>query len=107
MASVRTPGVLVTTTPRARRRLEIDVVVADRDVGHTAEPGPGGVQQRGVHAIVQQGDERVTIGGDVLELVGGERAVIRRDPEVRLGSEQGKRGLGESAGDDDAGARGQ
>ena len=48
VASVSTPGVLVTITPRAPAGAEIDVVVPDGEVGDQAQRVAGGVEQLGV-----------------------------------------------------------
>ena len=69
VASVRTPGVFVTITPRAAQAGDVDVVVADRDVRDDPQLRAGGVEQRVVDAVVQQRDDGVGAGDRVVQLV--------------------------------------
>ena len=78
---------------------EIDVVVADGYVGHAPQPGAGGVEQRGVDAVVEHRDQGGCPGGGAPQLVGGQRAVVRGEPHIRGIGEQLEGRLGDSAHD--------
>ena len=104
VASVSTPGVFVKRTPRAADRLDVDVVVADRDVGHDPQLLAGGVEERVVDAVVQHHDDRVRPADRGVELLRRERPVLLGDPDVGAGlAQRGERRLGQAAGDDDPG----
>ena len=53
VASVSTPGVFVKRDAAAADGLHVDVVVADRDVGHDPQLLAGGVEERIVDAVVE------------------------------------------------------
>ena len=82
VASSSTPGVLVTTTPRALGRLDVDVVVADRDVGDAAQLRPGGVEQLLVDPVAQQGEDRVGPGDQLEQLGARGRRLPLVDPHL-------------------------
>ena len=67
-ALVSTSGVLVTTTPRARQAGTIDVVVADRDVGHDLQLRPGGVQHGRINRFGEQAHDGVLAGHALQQL---------------------------------------
>ena len=84
--------------------LDVDVVVADRDVGHDPQLLAGGVEERVVDAVVQHHDDRVRPADRGVELLRRERPVLLGDPDVGAGlAQRGERRLGQAAGDDDPG----
>ena len=74
MASVSTSGVLPTAIPRARGRLEVDVVVADRVVGDRPQLRAA-VEQLRVDPVDQQRQQALRVGRALSQLARGSAAV--------------------------------
>ena len=83
VARVRTPGVFVTMYPTLRRRVKVDVVVADRIVRHHPQRGASCVQELGVHHVVGHDEKPVLADAARQHLVTGRRrlGVVQRQLE--------------------------
>ena len=105
VVSSSTPGVLHTAMPSSAAVGDVDVVVAHRDVGD--DPQPRARRPRStarVDAVGQDADDRVDLGGQRHQLVGGVGLVTGALHElVAGGDERVEPALGQLAGDEDAG----
>ena len=99
--SVSTSGVFVTTMPRDRAYGDVDVVVADGDVGDDLQP-VGGVDERLVDLLGQHAHERVLAGDARAQLVARDRAVAGVQIDLADRFELGENGGRKLAGDEDA-----
>ncbi len=102
VASVSTPGVFVTITPRARAGGDVDVVVAHGDVRDDAQLRAGGVQERLVDAVVEQRDHGVCPRDRGVQLRDGERRLLRVRVELARLAQHVEGRLRHAPGDDDA-----
>jgi hypothetical protein len=83
-------------------RVDVDVVVAHRDVGDDAQLRSGRVEERAVHAVVQHRHHALGAGHEGMQLVRLERAVGARHLHLPRLAEPLERRLGDRTGDDDA-----
>ena len=82
VASSSTPGRVGDDDPPPRRRLDVDVVVADGDVGDAAQPRPRGLEQLLVDPVVQQGQDRVGPGHELEQVLPRDRLGALVDPHL-------------------------
>ena len=102
VASVSTPGVFVTSTPRCGAGRHVDVVVAHGHVRDDAQLRPGGVEERLVDAVVQQRHDGVGAGDRRVQLVDRQRGLLRARVELARLAQDVERRLGHAARDHDA-----
>ena len=99
VASVSTPGVLPTQTPRAVQAGDVDVVEADREVAHDLQPR-GGVEQSGVDAVGQERHEAVAVLHPRPQLVVRRRELIGPEIDVARGADGVQAFLGNAPGNE-------
>jgi hypothetical protein len=87
--------------PARGRGLEVDVVVAHRDVGHDAQGRAGGVQELTVDPVRDEADHGGRAGDGPEEIGPGERVVALRRPDLTEPVQDVQRGRRHAAGDDD------
>ena len=78
VASVSTPGVFVTTTPRSRHAATSTLSWPTTTFGDDPQPRAGGVEQLGVDPVDEHRDEGVDAGHRGEQLVARHRASRRR-----------------------------
>ena len=90
--------------PELGRGGDVDVVVADRDVGDDPQPRRAGPEDGGVDAVGEDAHDRVDVGDRVDQLGRGQRLVARALHQlVAGGDERVEPAVGQRAGDEDSG----
>ena len=100
VASVSTPGVFVTSTPRVGTRRHVDVVEADRNVGDDLQPRSCG-EEAGVDDVGEERHRGVGRRQPLVADLGRDRLVAIPGPDLAGLTQQRQADLGDAAQHDD------
>jgi hypothetical protein len=93
VASVSTPGVFVTSTPRSRQAATSTLSYPTATFATTRSPGPAASQHLSVHPVDEHRDQSVDPGQGGQELVPGHRGVDVAEDDVVAGLAKARHGI--------------